>query len=379
MLAFLSEDESFREICRRYGPELKLTRESLAAQCMLPVTATVFWGIPKIESIGELAQWFRLPFRELEWFADLKGLERSARSSESLRHYHYQIVEKRSGGLRLIESPKQRMKALQRQILEEVVNRIPAHEAVHGFVKGRSIRTFAQPHAGQTVVLRMDLQNFFPSIRSARIQGLFRTLGYPETVADIFGGICTNSTPQNVFRRADQGDLAEEKALYARSHLPQGAPTSPALANACCYRMDCRLAGLAKAAGATYTRYADDLAFSGGPDFQRAMKGFEKYVAFVVADEGLVINFRKTRTMNRATRQHLAGLVVNDRLNVKRADIKRLEAILTNCIHKGPASQNREGHPFFRAHLEGKVVFVSMINPDKGGQLRVLFERIQWE
>lgn len=346
---------------------------------MLPVAATASWSIPTIASLGELAQWFRLPLREMEWFADLKGLQRSIRSSESLRHYHYQIVEKRSGGLRLIESPKQRMKALQRQILEEIVNRIPAHEAVHGFVKGRSIRTFAQPHTGQTVVLRMDLQNFFPSIRRARIQGLFRTLGYPETVADILGGICTNRTPQDVFRRADQGDLAEVRALYARSHLPQGAPTSPALANASCYRMDCRLAGLAKAIGATYTRYADDLAFSGGPDFQRAINGFSEYVAFVVADEGLAINFRKTRRMNRAVRQHLAGLVVNDRLNLKRADVKRLEAILTNCINKGPESQNRDGYPFFRAHLEGKVAFVNMINPDKGGRLRALFERIRWE
>ena len=148
------------------------------------------------------------------------------------------------------------MKAVQRQILAGILNRVPAHPAVHGFVRGRSIKSFAEPHAGKVVVLRMDLKDFFPSVRRARVQALFRTLGYPEIAADLLGGIVTTRTPRDVLRGFKGDDLAEMRRMYEQSHLPQGAPTSPALANACCWRLDCRLAGLAEAAGAAYTRYA---------------------------------------------------------------------------------------------------------------------------
>jgi len=89
------------------------------------------------------------------------------------------IREKRSGGVRLIESPKARIKELQRRILSEILDLIPVHPVVHGFVKRRSIVSFAAPHAGKRVLLRIDLQDFFPAFPAARVQALFRTLGYP--------------------------------------------------------------------------------------------------------------------------------------------------------------------------------------------------------
>src|SRR5262249_23329973 len=152
------------------------------------------------------------------------------------------------------------------------------------------------------------------------------------------------------------------RALYARPHLPQGAPTSPALANVCTYRADCRLSGLAKSAGAVYTRYADDLAFSGDDDFDRRAERFSVHVAAILHEEGLSVNHRKTRIMRRGVRQRLAGVVANERLNVARDDFDRLKAILTNCVRHGPESQNRDGHPSFRSHLEGRVGFVESIN-----------------
>ena len=93
--------------------------------------------------------------------------------------------------------------------------------------------------------------------------------GIPEPVADLLGGFCTNVVPKSVFRALLPETQRQMRALYEQTHLPQGASTSPALANLCGYRMDCRLAGLANAAGATYTRYADDLAFSGSGEFSR--------------------------------------------------------------------------------------------------------------
>ncbi len=275
------------------------------------------------------------------------------------------------------------MKKLQQQILSQILDRIPPHPASHGFVPGRSIRTFIALHVGRRVVLRMDLSDFFPSFRAARIQTVFRVLGYPEPVADLLGGICTNATSAYVWKErpleVSLEDWREARELYARPHLPQGASTSPALANICCHRVDCRLRGLAKAAGVEYTRYADDLAFSGDHDFEKHIERFATHAAAILLDEGFAVNFRKTRIMRQGVRQQLVGLIANQRMNVMRADFDRLKATLTNCVRHGPASQNRDSHLQFRSHLEGRVAFVESINVQKGQRLRTIFEQIRWE
>jgi hypothetical protein len=349
---------------------------------MQPIAAAQTWEIPVIESPRALADWLFLSTAGLDWFADLKGLGYSQNDRPLLRHYHYRVLVKKSGSIRLIEAPKPRLKELQRQILADLLERIPPHPAVHGFQKGRSIRTFAAPHVGKRVVLRMDLENFFPSISGVRIQTLLRAAGYSEAVADLLGGICTNATPRMVWRECagetNPNVLWDLWKLYSRPHLPQGAPTSPALANLCAYRFDCRLDGLARTAGAEYTRYADDLAFSGGEAFERRVEHFATRVAAIAIEEGFEVNHRKTRIMRQGVRQHLAGLVTNQRLNIRRADYDRLKAILTNCVRHGPESQNRSGHASFRAHLEGRVGFVETIHSEKGRRLRAILERIQW-
>src|SRR5581483_9928260 len=112
-----------------------------------------------------------------------------------VQHYYYRILQKRSGGIRMTECPKSRLKEIQRKVLSEILDRIPPHSAVHGFVRRRSIATFAAPHAGKYILLRLDLKDFFPGFPAARIQALFRTLGYPESVAACLGGICSNHVP----------------------------------------------------------------------------------------------------------------------------------------------------------------------------------------
>ncbi len=169
---------------------------------MQPVTAAENWDVPVIESAGALADWLILHDGELEWFADLKGLGYKM-NRPRLGHYDYRVLTKRSGGVRLIEAPKRRLKELQRQILTEILDKIPPHPAAHGFLRGRSIKTFVAPHVGRRVVLKMDLQDFFPAIAGARIQALFRTVGYPELVADLLGGICTNAVPREVWKPPD--------------------------------------------------------------------------------------------------------------------------------------------------------------------------------
>jgi hypothetical protein len=102
-------------------------------------------------------------------------------------------------------------------------------------------------------------------------------------------------------------------------------------------------------------------------------------VAAVLLEEGVAAHYRKTRIMRQGVRQHLAGLVANRRVNVRRSDFDQLKAILTNCTRHGPETQNRAEHPQFRLHLEGRVGFVEMVNPEKGKRLRRIFEQIQCE
>jgi hypothetical protein len=333
-----------------------------------PLMAARWAGLPEIRTPGDLADWLRLLPGDLDWFADLKGLGAHRNVRPPLTHYTYRLLTKTSGSVRLIEAPKTRLKRLQRRILTGILDRIPGHGAAQGFVRGRSIRDFAAPHTGRHVLLRMDLQDFFPSFPGARIQAFFRTAGYPERVADLLGGLCTNATPPAV----------APGWIYRRPHLPQGAPTSPALANACFWRADNRLAGLARSANARYTRYADDLAFSGGEDFSRHAERFSTHAAAVLSDEGFAVNHRKTRIMRQGVRQHLAGIVTNQRLNVARDDFDRLKATLHNCVRHGPAGQNRESHPAFREHLAGHVAFVESIHAARGSRLRAIFEKIEW-
>ncbi len=381
IVEFLRRDRGFKRAREKYSGELRIAEWMQEPQRMGPVAKATAWTVPAISTVGELGAWLGLSEGELEWFADLKEL--GARNADGrISHYRYRILVKNFSSVRLIEAPKPRLKELQRQILKGILEAIPAHPAVHGFLKGHSIETFAAPHVGRLVVLRMDLQDFFASIRGARIQALFRTVGYPEPVADRLGGICTNAAPRKLWSGPGLGvDLArrwETRDLYSWPHLPQGAPTSPARANLCAYRVDCRLSGLAESADAAYTRYADDLAFSGDEAFERCVERFATQAAAILLEEGFAVHHRKTRIMRQGVRQYLAGLVTNERLNVVRTDFDRLKAMLTNCVRHGPESQNRERHASFRSHLEGRVGFVEMVNPQKGLRLRKIFEQIKW-
>lgn len=378
LVEFLLGDEGFARACS--SPELRLISPSIARPKMAPAISAQSWTILPVHTEGDLAHWLGVSIPELEWFADLRSLE-GRRNIGRLRHYHYRPLAKRFGQIRMIEAPKPRLKVIQRNILSAIIQRIPTHSAAHGFHVGRSIQTFASAHVGRRVVLRIDLKDFFPSISAARIRAVFRTAGYPERVASLLTGLCTNSTPPDAWDAVTStapSSLADAQRLYRLPHLPQGAPTSPALANLCVFRLDCRLSRLAKCAGAQYTRYADDLAFSGDRDFERKVERFHLHVCASAMEEGFDVHHRKTRIMRSGVRQHLAGMVVNERMNLRRNDFDRLKATLTNCARHGPESQNRLLHENFAAHLLGRISFVEMVNPKRGARLREIFDRIDW-
>lgn len=344
-----------------------------------PISALSHLPLPQLATPADLAVWLDLSFGQLDWFVDPFGLQGRMKEGAT-HHYVYHWHQKREGPPRLIESPKSRLKAIQREILQKILDPVPLHAAAHGFCKGRSCRSYVAPHAEKEVVIRFDLQDFFPSIPSGRVHAVFRSLGYPWETARLLTGLCTH-TAIDLFRDlpAHERHPWQVRQKYLQPHLPQGAPTSPALANLCAFRLDCRLSGLPRSLDSDYTRYGDDLAFSGGQELLRKSEWLQVTVGSIALEEGFQLNMRKTKVMRKGRRQQLAGLVVNSGANIPRSDYDQLKAILHNCVRFGPQSQNRSGHEDFKSHLAGKLAWVNSVNPARGQRLRALFSQIEWE
>lgn len=178
------------------------------------------------------------------WCANLLGME-TGQLKEILRnvsvHYREFWMRKRKGGYRMISAPNKTMQSIQATINSRILSPVTMiHPAAVGFRNGHSVVDNANPHLGKRYVLKMDIHDFFFSIRSPRVKKTFEKIGYPENVSKVLGTLCC-----------------------LHRHLPQGAPTSPSLSNIVSYEMDRKLAALAAEYGLTYTRYADDLTFSG--------------------------------------------------------------------------------------------------------------------
>ena len=349
----------------------------LRAPRFAPISNMSGIEVPALPTPGDIAQWLGLPIDQLDWFTDERR-QHARTAIPDLQHYVYAFRSKAHGPPRLIEAPKPRLKTMQRRILHHILDRVPTHDAAHGFVKGRSCRTGAELHIQGAVVVCFDIADFFLTTPLGRVHALFRSLGYPHAAARVLTRLCSTCTPESVFDRIPNPSKPKHAALraYRDPHLPQGAPTSPALANLVARRLDLRLTGLATSLGGKYSRYADDLTFSGDASFAEKTSSLIEAVATIVEDEGYLLNERKTRVMTRSRRQQITGIVVNAHANVPRDSFDQLKAILHNCRVNGFAAENREGHPDFRAHLEGRIGWVYSLNPTRGKKLQAMLEAI---
>ncbi len=368
------------------GPEHRAVPEAPEHGAALRETTAIAararrdWPVARIPTTSALADALELSDGQLAWLADVRSLERTV-SAERLRNYRYAAVPRRSGLPRVIEAPKLRLKEIQRWILREILDHVPVHEAAQGFARGRSVIDHAALHSGRHAVLRLDLADFFASVSAGRVFGIFRMLGYRADVAHVLTGLTTNAVPLHVWEVVRQAAASAEVGArfrlgrqLATPHLPQGAPTSPALANLAAFRLDRRLTGLADHTGVRYSRYADDLTFSGG----RLRSGWtrvEALVAEIARNEGFVLHAGKSTLRTAAARQQVCGVVVNASPNVPRPDYDRLKAILHNAARHGPASQGLTGR---RAELQGRIAWVASLNPARGDKLKRRFAQIDW-
>jgi retron-type reverse transcriptase len=275
-------------------------------------------------------------------------------------HYVAFALPKRRGGERLIMAPKKRLKAVQRALNTLLVSKLPVSSYAHGFRRERSVRSNAQPHVGKQVVLRMDLRDFFPSIHFGRVRGLLVSLGYGYPVATVLATLMTEAPRQPV----RVGDEIVYPPAGSRS-CPQGAPTSPGLSNAVTMKLDHRLAGLARKRGFDYTRYADDLTFSGND--LRAAHALRLTASRVIQEEGFEVNAEKTLVMRASGRQQVTGVTVNRTLGLSRSERRTLRAALHREAQARAAGGGDAG---LIARLRGKLAYVFMLNPEQAARLR---------
>jgi RNA-directed DNA polymerase len=279
------------------------------------------------------------------------------RSMDRVSHYVSFTIKKRDGSDRIIRAPKKKLKKIQRQLLALLVDRLPVHDAAHGFAKRRSVATNARPHVGKKIIVKADLADFFPSITYARVRGMLIALGYGYPVAATLAVLMTE---------ADRQPVVIDGVTY---HAPigprvtvQGAPTSPGLANAIVHRLDRRLSGLAKKRGFVYTRYADDLTFSsddGGASPKRLLGAIRR----LVEAEGFVLNAKKSRVLRPGRRMKVTGVTVNQVMGLSRTERRKIRAMAHQLAKvEGPDPR--------RAKLEGKLAYLSMLNPEQAARLR---------
>jgi retron-type reverse transcriptase len=312
------------------------------------------YELPIWKTEDDLAAALGISLKELWYFSIHRERERQP-------HYITFSIPKRSGGKRLIMAPKRRLKAIQRKLLASLVEKLPVSEQAHAFRRGRSIRTGAEPHVGKKSVLKLDLKDFFPSVTFARVRGLLIAFGYSFPVATTLGVLMTEAERQPV-----EIDGTLYHVPVGQRHCVQGAPTSPGICNALLLRLDHRLSGFAKKHQLNYTRYADDLSFSGGMD-RKAASRFRLVVSRIISEEGFVVNTDKTRLMGRGNRQTVTGVVVNQTLGLSRQERRRLRAM----AHQLGKETHTGDHDARRARLDGKLAYLSMLNPQQAARIRL--------
>ena len=280
-------------------------------------------------------------------------------------HYKRFYLAKKTGGHRLIAAPMPRLKKVQTWILKNILEKIKLHGAVHGFVADRSILSNALPHVGAALVVNMDLKNFFPTLTFPRIKGVFQALGYAEATATLLALLCTEAETDAVALDGQTWYVASGERF-----LPQGSPASPALTNIICYAMDRRLLGISKKMGFAYTRYADDLTFSGSTEALKNVNKLTSLVSKIVEDEGFVVHPDKTRIMRKGSRKEVTGIVVNEKPGIERQKLRRFRALLHQLEQEGPAGKTWGHSPDLLASIEGFANFVLMVDAEKGKKFK---------
>lgn len=280
------------------------------------------------------------------WCANLLGVD-EIQLKEILKnpssHYRVFWMGKRKGGYRMIAAPDQALKSIQNTIYRRILLSVNVHPAATGFRHQRNITDNVRPHLGKRYVLKTDIHDFFGSIRSPRVREAFEKMGYPKNISKVLGALCCR------YRC-----------------LPQGASTSPALSNIISYAMDQKLAALAAEYNLTYTRYADDITFS-GDDFTKEQ--ILSRLKQIVREEKFELNFKKTRFLSQHHRKIITGVSVSSgvKLTIPKAKKREIRKNVHYILTKGLAEHQRHigsKDPAYLKRLVGMLCYWHSIEPE---------------
>ncbi len=260
-------------------------------------------------------------------------------SAES--HYRHFVIPKRRGGEREIAAPYPALLECQQWVNNQILRRAKLHPAVHGFRRRRSIKSNAEKHLNKAHLLKMDLADFFPSITLRRVIHVFRQFGYAPNVSFYLARLCC-----------------------LHDVLPQGAATSPALSNIVATCLDSRLSGLAGKYNLQYTRYADDLTFSG----ERIPISFPEIVKEIVSDAGFSVRDEKTRLCRSEGKRVVTGVSVSgEKVQIPRRYKRKLRQEVHYILRFGylsHTSKRKIRDPFYLDSVYGRLMFWRWVEPD---------------
>lgn len=260
--------------------------------------------------------------------------------------------------MRQIAAPKTQLKAAQRQILEQILQKAEISDLSHGFIKSRSVLTGAKAHhTSPDLLINIDLENFFPTITFARVRGLYQSFGYSGYIASLLAMICTycERMPLEI-----KGEIKYIKT--SDRILPQGSPASPMITNIICRTMDQRIYGLCQKLGFTYTRYADDMSFSYTGDVDSLSIGsFLGSIRKIIEDEGFHMNQEKTHILRKNNRQYITGIVINnEEIGVPKKWVKILKASIHNAQKLKDSGGTVANQTIYE--ISGKIAWLKSVN-----------------
>lgn len=311
---------------------------------------------------------------------NIKSVEQICKSDRQKNYKRFKI-KKRRGGFRVIQSPEDSLKYLQKWILINILDKVSSHTNSKGFDKGACTKENAEIHLNKEAILKIDLLRFYDSINERRIYGIFKALGYHPNLAVYLAKICSVEPDNNFlksFKKQEQ-TLRNITANRGEGILPQGAPTSPKLSNLIVRRLDMRLSALAKKHNLAYSRYADDITFSGN---EEVLVKIKRIVYKVVSKENLFVNHAKTKLLKRGSRFFVTGLSVNkESVTIPRKFKTNIEHHLFHCIKNGVQShlnKSKVKNRNFKDWLLGNIAYVFSVEKEIGQKYFDEFNKIQW-
>lgn len=289
-------------------------------------------GLPVIKNIDDLAHFTRLSSNKLNYL-----------SSSSKFLYKVYELPKKSGGVRIIAQPSRELKAVQAWILRNILDRLTSSDCSKGFEIGSSILDNAKPHIGSNYILNIDLKNFFPSISANKVYSVFSSLGYEKKVCILLTNFCVYN-----------------------GFLPQGAPTSPKLANLICSKLDSRIQGYTGPRGLTYTRYADDLTISANTI--KKIINARDFIEIIINSENLSVNKNKTQISGVRRAKKVTGLIVNQaNVGIGREKYREIRAE----IHHVYLSKETNLH-----RINGHLAFVNSVDKKMYNKLVIYLKKL---